>query len=153
MNNNCYTNLMVQAQLRFAVQVVEILKRQCYAKYDALVLKIGLKRKEIQMWAHAAEHMFVPYDQRLGIHPQDDTFLLKEKWDLEATPAHKFPLLLHYHPLNLYRKQVCTCAECCGSGDLRPAGGEMRRVSGCWEGAVTAGGDGRSVAIGGGQVL
>jgi len=63
------------------------------------------------MWAHAAEHMFVPYDQRLGIHPQDDTFLLKEKWDLEATPAHKFPLLLHYHPLNLYRKQVCKQAD------------------------------------------
>src|SRR5690606_10420614 len=35
----------------------------------------------------------------------------KSRWDLENTPADKFPLLLHYHPLTLYRYQVCKQAD------------------------------------------
>ena len=48
----------------------------------------------------------MPFDERRGIHPQDDTFLNREMWDLSATPPENFPLLLHYHPLVIYRHQV-----------------------------------------------
>jgi alpha,alpha-trehalose phosphorylase len=37
---------------------------------------------------------------------QDDRFLDRERWDFEGTPAEKHPLLLHFHPLELYRHQV-----------------------------------------------
>jgi len=50
--------------------------------------------------------MHVPFDEKRGIHPQDDTFVDREVWDLAATPREKFPLLLHYHPLVIYRYQV-----------------------------------------------
>ena len=50
--------------------------------------------------------MHVPFDDKRGIHPQDDTFLDREVWDLAATPRGKFPLMLHYHPLVIYRYQV-----------------------------------------------
>ena len=46
-----------------------------------------------------------------GIHPQDETFLDREVWDLENTPREKFPLLLHYHPLVIYRHQVLKQAD------------------------------------------
>jgi alpha,alpha-trehalose phosphorylase len=36
----------------------------------------------------------------------DERFLARERWDFEGTPAEKHPLLLHYHPLELYRHQV-----------------------------------------------
>jgi alpha,alpha-trehalose phosphorylase len=55
--------------------------------------------------------MYVPFDEWLGIHPQDDTFLDREEWGLDATPAEKFPLLLHYHPLVIYRYQVLKQAD------------------------------------------
>jgi alpha,alpha-trehalose phosphorylase len=42
----------------------------------------------------------------LRVHPQDDDFLDLEKWDFADTPEDHYPLLLHYHPLNLYRSQV-----------------------------------------------
>jgi hypothetical protein len=46
-----------------------------------------------------------------GIHPQDDTFPSREIWDLSSTPRTDFPLLLHYHPLVIYRYQVLKQAD------------------------------------------
>ena len=51
----------------------------------------------------AAEAMYVPYDAQRGIHLQDEDFLHKKPWDLNALPPENFPLLLHYHPLVIYR--------------------------------------------------
>ena len=47
----------------------------------------------------------------LGINPQDESFLDRDVWDIEATPPEKFPLLLHYHPLVIYRYQVIKQAD------------------------------------------
>jgi alpha,alpha-trehalose phosphorylase len=55
--------------------------------------------------------MYLPYDEELGIHPQDDTFLELEPWDFAGTPPGKYPLLLHYHPLVIYRHQVLKQAD------------------------------------------
>ncbi|MCG8480684.1 MAG: glycoside hydrolase family 65 protein, partial [Spirochaetales bacterium] len=42
---------------------------------------------------------------------QDDNFLEKERWDFENTPRDRYPLLLHYHPLVIYRHQVIKQAD------------------------------------------
>jgi alpha,alpha-trehalose phosphorylase len=55
--------------------------------------------------------MHVPYDERRRIHPQDASFLDREVWDLERTPLEEFPLLLHHHPLTIYRRQVIKQAD------------------------------------------
>ena len=55
--------------------------------------------------------MSIPYDEFLGIHPQDAHFLEREMWDLENTPLDKRPLLLNYHPLVIYRFQVLKKAD------------------------------------------
>ncbi len=55
--------------------------------------------------------MYVPYDEELKIIPQDDGFLDREAWDFQNTPAERYPLLLFYHPLNIYRKQVIKQAD------------------------------------------
>ena len=34
----------------------------------------------------AADKMYVPYDEKLQIIPQDDSFLDREPWDFENTP-------------------------------------------------------------------
>jgi alpha,alpha-trehalose phosphorylase len=62
-------------------------------------------------WERAADHMHIPHDDARGITPQDATFLSHERWDLNATPASHFPLLLHYHPLVIYRRQVIKQAD------------------------------------------
>ena len=55
--------------------------------------------------------MHIPYSEALGIHPQDAVFLEREVWDLENTPREQRPLLLHFHPLVIYRYQVLKQAD------------------------------------------
>ena len=55
--------------------------------------------------------MYIPLDEATGIHPQDDTFLDKQPWDFANTPEDKYPLLLHNHPLVIYRHRVIKQAD------------------------------------------
>ena len=106
-DNNFYTNMMARENLYFAYQTAVWMKENSPESFKQLSKKIGLEDEELALWEKAANHMYIPYDRQLGIFPQDDTFLDKPIWDLEKTPADKFPLLLHYHPLLIYGSQVC----------------------------------------------
>jgi alpha,alpha-trehalose phosphorylase len=110
-DDNTYTNLMARLNLSFAVDVVRRLEAERPAAHAALVAELELREDELGEWQHAAAAMHVPYDKRRGIHPQDAGFLDREVWDLEATPPDHFPLLLHYHPLVIYRHQVIKQAD------------------------------------------
>src|SRR5262245_46086725 len=110
-NNNAYTNLMARENLRYAVQAIERMRSTEPEAFARLVDKTALEPAEIRAWAHAAESMYVPYDERLKIIPQDDGFLDKQPWDFQNTPSDRYPLLLFYHPLNIYRKQVIKQAD------------------------------------------
>jgi alpha,alpha-trehalose phosphorylase len=110
-NNNAYTNLMARENLRYATEVIESLQATEPDAYNALVHKTALELSEVKAWRRAAENMYVPYDEKLKIIPQDDNFLDREPWDFKNTPADRYPLLLFYHPLNIYRKQVIKQAD------------------------------------------
>ena len=105
-NNNTYTNLMARENLRLAAATVEKLEETEPDLFKSLAHKTDLRISEIAAWKNAAEHMHIPYDEKLGIHPQDNYFLEKEKWDFENVPEDKYPILLHYHPLVIYRHKV-----------------------------------------------
>jgi alpha,alpha-trehalose phosphorylase len=66
----------------------------------------GLTEAEVDGWRRAAELMYVPRHEEPGIVLQDEDFLDRKRWDFESTPDAHYPLLLHYHPLELYRHQV-----------------------------------------------
>jgi len=105
-NNNAYTNLMARENLSYAAEVVEFLRKTEPDAYNALLRKTALEPSEVDAWLRAAENMYVPYDEKLKIVPQDDNFLDREPWDFRNTPRGRYPLLLFYHPLNIYRKRV-----------------------------------------------
>ena len=54
--------------------------------------------------------MQLPYDEDLQVHSQDNDFMTLEPWDW-TTPRSKYPLLLHFHPLVIYRHQVLKQAD------------------------------------------
>jgi alpha,alpha-trehalose phosphorylase len=110
-DNNAYTNLMARENLRYAAQTIEWLHRTQAEAFNVLVQKTALEPAEVEAWSHAAESMYVPYDENLGIIPQDDQFLDREPWDFRNTPSDRYPLLLFYHPLDIYRKQVIKQAD------------------------------------------
>ena len=105
-NNNTYTNLMARENLSLAAATIEKLKETEPELFKSLAHKTKLHISEIEDWKKAARTMYIPYDEKLGIHPQDNYFLNKEEWDFENVPEDKYPILLHYHPLVIYRHKV-----------------------------------------------
>jgi alpha,alpha-trehalose phosphorylase len=110
-NNNYYTNAMAQMHLRYAADVAETMRTRLPEEFAALARTIEMEPDEPARWREAAERMFLPVDEDLGIHPQDDSFLSRQVWDFASTPKDHYPLLLHYHPLVIYRYQVCKQAD------------------------------------------
>lgn len=102
-DNNVYTNLMAQTNLRAAADAA--------ARHPQSAHALEVTDHEIHSWRAAADAVFVPYDEGLGIHPQDQDFLTHERWDFDQTAADAYPLLLHYNYFDLYRKQVVKQAD------------------------------------------
>jgi len=97
-DNNVYTNLLAQVNLREAARAVE--------RHPDEATRLGVGVEEAGNWRAAAAAMFVPFDERLGVHPQDQDFTEHAMWDFSQTPPDAYPLLLHYPYLQLYRRQV-----------------------------------------------
>ncbi len=110
-NNNFYTNKMAQAHLHWACELAQMLLSEQPAFAQELMQRINLQETEIIHWQQAANSMYLPFDKDKQIYAQDDSFLQKPRWDFENTPAEKYPLLLHFHPLVIYRHQVLKQAD------------------------------------------
>jgi alpha,alpha-trehalose phosphorylase len=67
--------------------------------------------EEAAAWRDAAEAMTIPYDERLGVHPQSEGFTQHARWDFATTSEDQYPLLLHFPYFDLYRKQVVKQAD------------------------------------------
>ena len=110
-NDNVFTNLMARRNLRDAVRVVTWLEEEHPEAFRSLTRRLSLREGEVDGWRRCADAMYVPYDSDRGIHPQDDSFLEKDVWPFATTPIDHYPLLLHYHPLVIYRHQVIKQAD------------------------------------------
>ncbi len=110
-NDNLYTNVMARFNLRCAADSVRKLQDRWPAQYSRLLARLEVTDQEILEWDRAADGMAILWDDKLGIHPQDALFNEREVWDLVNTPPEKRPLLLHFHPLVIYRFQVLKQAD------------------------------------------
>ncbi|WP_190211769.1 glycoside hydrolase family 65 protein [Kitasatospora indigofera] len=102
-DNNVFTNLMAQSNLRNAAEAA--------TRHQPEAAALGVDTEEMAAWRDAAGAMFIPYDEKLGVHPQADGFTDHQFWDFEGTPPEKYPLLLHFPYFDLYRKQVVKQAD------------------------------------------
>ncbi|MDQ2707114.1 MAG: family 65 glycosyl hydrolase [Actinomycetota bacterium] len=102
-DNNVYTNLMAKQNLHGAADAA--------ARHPRRARELGVDEEEMARWRAAAEAMSIPYDERLGVHPQADGFTRHREWDFAATTAEQYPLLLHFPYFDLYRKQVVKQAD------------------------------------------
>ena len=102
-DNNVYTNLMAQHNLRWAAQAVQ--------RHPEKARALGVDAGEVASWSEAAEKMFIPYDERLGVTPQAESYTEHEVWDFADTRPDQYPLFLHFPYFDLYRKQVLKQAD------------------------------------------
>jgi len=110
-NDNLFTNVMARFNLSHAAARVLQMQADQPAAYRSVMERLDISETEVDEWMTAAEAMAIPYDERTGINPQDAQFLDREVWDLRNTPKDKRPLMLHYHPLVIYRFQVLKQAD------------------------------------------
>ena len=110
-DNNVYTNLMAQRNLREAADAV--------ARHPDLAAKLDTNVEEAASWRDAADDMVIPFDRDLGVHPQSEGFTRHQDWDFKDTPPENYPLLLHYPYFDLYRKQVLKQADLVQAMHLR----------------------------------
>lgn len=109
-NDNLFTNVMARYNMRIASEWVLQLQRVDDESFQSLIRRLELRPEEVKRWQRAATAMFIPFDEKMGIHPQDAHFLEREIWNKDKEQP-KRPLLLHYHPLTIYRYQVIKQAD------------------------------------------
>jgi alpha,alpha-trehalose phosphorylase len=102
-DNNVYTNLMAERNMRVAADVVE--------RHPDRAAAFGVDVEEAAAWRDAARDMVVPYDPVRQVHPQAEGFTEHQVWDFEGTRPEQYPLLLHFPYFDLYRKQVVKQAD------------------------------------------
>jgi len=102
-DDNTYTNLMAQLNLRAAAEVIERHAEQGAA--------LGVDEEEAASWRDAAEAMTLPYNSTLQVHEQSVGFTRHQVWNFLDTPPEAYPLMLHYPYFDLYRKQVIKQAD------------------------------------------
>ncbi|MEU8269427.1 glycosyl hydrolase family 65 protein [Sphaerisporangium sp. NPDC049002] len=102
-DNNVYTNLLAQQNLCEAAEAA--------TRHLDRARELGVTLEEAATWRDAALAMYVPYDERLGVHPQGEGFTSHAVWDFSATRPDQYPLLLHFPYFDLYRKQVVKQAD------------------------------------------
>jgi alpha,alpha-trehalose phosphorylase len=102
-DNNIYTNLMAQRNLRAAADAVE--------RNPEASAELGVDQRQVAAWRDAANSMSIPYDGKRGVHPQSEGFTEHDVWDFEATASNEYPLMLHFPYFDLYRKQVVKQAD------------------------------------------
>ena len=102
-DNNVYTNVMAERNLRAAADFAE--------RHPRRATRFGVDAEETASWRDAAQAMLIPFDDDLGVHPQAEGFTAHQIWDFEATVPDQYPLLLHFPYFDLYRKQVVKQAD------------------------------------------
>lgn len=109
-DDNAYTNLIARFNLRRAVEWTRRMREEQPDPFELLSAKVDLRSDEIDQWERIAAAVYILHDPSRGLTPQDDRFLEREQWDWD-TPADRYPLLLHFHPLVIYRHQVLKQAD------------------------------------------
>ncbi len=101
-DDNVFTNLMAARNLRVAVAAC--------GRHPHAAGKLGVTDPELAAWRAAADAMYLPYDEALGVHPQCENFTRYDEWDFPRWVG-RYPLMLHAPYFQLYRKQVIKQAD------------------------------------------
>ncbi|MEU4625013.1 glycosyl hydrolase family 65 protein [Actinoplanes sp. NPDC023801] len=101
-DDNVFTNLMAARNLRAAADAC--------ARHPEAAARLGVAVEEPDVWRACAHAVHVPFDERLGVHPQSEGFTRYASWDFpEKRPDQPLMTLAPY--FQLYRRQVCKQAD------------------------------------------
>lgn len=109
-NDNYYTNCLTAYHFEWVNKLAEILKKEAPGHWQEIAERLSIDDEEMEIFADYSKKIFKPFDEERGIIAQDRDFLNKGQWPYTKEET-KYPLLLHYHPLTIYRYQVSKQAD------------------------------------------
>ncbi|WP_088323393.1 glycoside hydrolase family 65 protein [Polaribacter tangerinus] len=77
-NNNFYTNYIAKWCLNYALENIEVVKRDYAQDYTRIKDKVEFSDDELQGWKKVADNMYFPYSEKHQVFLQQDGFLDKE---------------------------------------------------------------------------
>jgi alpha,alpha-trehalose phosphorylase len=101
-DDNVFTNLMAARNLAVAA-------RACRRAPD-LAAGFGVDSDETALWQDTSRAVFVPSDDRLGVHPACQNFTAYREWDFEGRQDW-YPIQEHAHYGKIYRRQIVKQAD------------------------------------------
>ncbi|WP_328459313.1 family 65 glycosyl hydrolase [Actinoplanes sp. NBC_00393] len=101
-DDNVFTNLMAAKNLRAAADAC--------ARHPDIAKSLGVRPDEPDLWRACAHAVHIPYDERLGVHPQSEGFTRYAAWDFSATDPDR-TLQEQATYFQLYRRQVAKQAD------------------------------------------
>jgi alpha,alpha-trehalose phosphorylase len=99
--DNVFTNLMAAHNLRTAAAAC--------VRHTETAHAMGVTTEEMAAWRDAADAAHIPFDEELGVHPQNDGFTTLRDW--KFTENTTYPLLLNEPYVRLYPAQVIKQAD------------------------------------------
>ncbi|KAG5465846.1 hypothetical protein CUR178_00561 [Leishmania enriettii] len=107
-DNNFFTNLMAQMHLQWAVQLAVMLRQENPEMWRDIMHNAQMTESDIIAMDQAAAKMVLPFDGTHRIHPMDQSFMRKKRWNLTSLKdGTEGPLTSLYNPTVVYRHQVC----------------------------------------------
>lgn len=97
-DNNYYTNHLAQFNLSQAAKLA--------SRFPQVASQLNVTSEESQTWQEMAKAVYLPFSAYYQINEQNEGAFHKPMWPFATTPKTNYPLLLHYHPLDIYRHQV-----------------------------------------------
>lgn len=88
-NNNWYTNTLA----KWCLEYTEKIAQEVSAKK---IQEFNLTHEERQKWQQISQNMYLPFDEKLGIFVQHDTFLDKDLTPVKDLPQEQLPLNQHW---------------------------------------------------------
>ena len=105
-NHNCYTNVMAKKAFEFTLAVLDEMRVQAPDLYQAAIAKVGLKDDEPARWAHMAEMMRIPRDDRTGVLEQHSGYFDLPHVDLDNFPADQIPIYKNWAYIKIFRHDM-----------------------------------------------
>ncbi|KFZ26623.1 MAG: Alpha,alpha-trehalose phosphorylase [Candidatus Izimaplasma bacterium HR2] len=106
-DDNYYTNQLLKYHFENLVWIYE----HNLSNLSEVLIKLKCTKEEMDEILNISKNIYLPFSKELNIYAQDSSFLKKKKLDLKNIPEDKYPLLLNYHPLYLYKHQVLKQAD------------------------------------------
>lgn len=88
-NNNWYTNMLAKWCLQYTEKIAQEVSKE-------KISDLRVSDTERQKWAEISEKMYLPYDKKLGVFIQHDTFLDKDLTPAKDLPQDQLPLNQHW---------------------------------------------------------